>query len=274
MKKYFSIQQLIGLEEDSLNWSNIKLVRHQDSRLEYRDIFLDRKIDEILEYQKSQSKNIFQGVDYIISFIGLEKTKSLFVGIFKVEGVNEVKNRFVYDLSKTNICKNMIERVVIDWGKGTRNWHQWSNRNKPKEIIEILPKGYIGNFPGLTNFYLSFDRLKKLIDNPDANRDWKNHLSSVNGIYMILDKKTGLQYIGSASGKNGIWQRWSDYAKKYQYENTRLKELCDTSDKYYKNFQYTVLQTLPSNLSQDEVRDIEKIYKEKFGSKAHGLNEN
>lgn len=272
MEDNLTIQELIGLKTNLFNSSKVKLVRHKDSRLEYRDVIKDR--DKLIEYQKEQAKDIFKGVDYVISFIGLEKSKSLFFGIYKVEGViKEKENKYVYDLTNLNICQDLIDRVVIDWGKGARNWHQWYEKN-PKEVIEILPKGYIGNFPGLTNFYLSFDELKKLIHNPDANRDWKNHLSSVNGIYMILDKNTGSQYIGSASGKNGIWQRWSTYIENKHGGNKKLIELCNLSNNYYKNFQYTVLQSLPSNLSGKEVIKIETLYKEKFGSKAHGLNKN
>ncbi len=34
-------------------------------------------------------------------------------------------------------------------------------------------------------------------------------VSSVNGVYLILDTRTGNQYIGSAYGNDGIWQKWS-----------------------------------------------------------------
>ena len=76
---------------------------------------------------------------------------------------------------------------------------------------------------------------------------------------MILDKKTGNQYIGSAYGKMGIWQRWSDYAKTKHGGNKTLIELCNKSDSYQKNFQYTILQSLPSNLSNKEVIKIENF---------------
>lgn len=140
--------------------------------------------------------------------------------------------------------------------------------------MEILPKGYLGEFKGLTNFILEFNELKKLMDNPDANRDWKNNLSSINGIYMILDKLTGNQYIGSAYGSNGIWQRWNDYSKTKHGGNKTLIELCNSSENYQKNCQYTIPQSLPSNLSSREVIKIENLYKEKFVTRAHVLNEN
>ncbi len=37
---------------------------------------------------------------------------------------------------------------------------------------------------------------------------------------------------------------------------------------------YLILQTLPSNITQREIVAIENLYKQKLGSKAHGLNAN
>jgi len=266
-----TIQELISLKTDLLDSSKVKLVRHKDSRLEYRDVIKDKK--QLLEYQKEQEKEVFKDTDYIVSFVGQESTKSLLFGIFKVGSVTKRKGKYYYELTQISIYDELIDRVIIDWGNAAIKWDQWYNKN-PKEVIEILPKGYLGEFPGLTNFILNFNELKKLITNPDANRDWKNHLSSVNGIYMILDTKTGNQYIGSASGKQGIWQRWTEYTNTKHGGNKKLIKLCNISPDYHKNFQYTVLQSLPSNLSNKEVNKIEKLYKEKFGTKSNGLNEN
>jgi hypothetical protein len=42
-----------------------------------------------------------------------------------------------------------------------------------------LPKGYVNNFPGFGEVVLSYDKLKKIINNKDANREWHRMLSSV-----------------------------------------------------------------------------------------------
>lgn len=266
-----TIQELITRETDVFKNARVQLVRHKDNRIEYRDVLKNRAT--LIEYQKEQRKEVFKNADYIVSFIGQERSKSLLFGFFKVNTVSKKNDKYYYDLEELNICEDLIDRVVIDWGKASLAWHQKYNEN-PKEVIEILPKGYLGYFPGLTNFVLDFQDLINLIENPDANRDWKTHLSSVNGIYMILDKLTGHQYIGSAYGGEGIWQRWENYSKTKHGGNQELIKLCDSDNDYHKNFQFTVLQSLPSNLSPEEVRKIEKLYKVKFGTKAHGLNNN
>ena len=91
---------------------------------------------------------------------------------------------------------------------------------------------------------------------------------------MILDESTGQQYIGSANGKNGIWQRWCDYAANGHADNKELEALHKTDPFHHKHFKFSVLQTLPSNISQREIVKIEALYKKKLGSRAHGLNIN
>ena len=91
---------------------------------------------------------------------------------------------------------------------------------------------------------------------------------------MLLLVKTDSQYIGSAYGIGGVWQRGKEYASSIHGNNMRLKELCETDSNYKKNFQYTILESLPSNINKKEVIKIESLYKEKFGTRAFGLNEN
>lgn len=42
----------------------------------------------------------------------------------------------------------------------------------------------------------------------------------------------------------------------------------------YRHFKFSILQTLPSNITKPEIDRIERLYKEKLGSRAHGLNGN
>lgn len=267
-----TLQQVLDNHSTILKDKSVKLVRHMDHREEYRDIFKRKDRNELLEYQREQGKLVFEGCDYIVSFFGLERRRSLFFGVFKVNGrtINKDK-RYEYDLEQVKDFDDLINRVVIDWGKGMK-WHQFYNN--PKEVVEILPAGYIGNFPGLLNLVLEFDDLKKLINSPEANYDWKHHLAAVNGVYLILDNKTGQQYVGSAYGKQGIWGRWSDYARTGHGGNEELIELLRVDPKYSRHFQFSVLQTLPSNFSQRESGEIESLYKQKLGSRVHGLNSN
>jgi hypothetical protein len=267
-----SLKDIIESQTDIFNGKKVKLVRHKDEREEYRELLKSR--DTLLEYQKEQGKPVFKDCDYILSFIGTERKRSIFFGVFKVEGVQLGENgKYYYDLTEIPDLAHLNDRLVIDWGNNAIAWHQWYHLQE-KEVIELLPAGYIGTFPGLLDFVLDFEDLIKLTNNPAANHDWKNHLSSVNGIYLILDTSTGNQYIGSACGQSGIWQRWCDYAKTIHGGNKLLKVVQEQNPNCHRNFKYSILQTLPSNITQKEIIKIENLYKEKLGTKAFGLNGN
>ncbi|OOE56970.1 GIY-YIG nuclease family protein [Salinivibrio sp. IB282] len=266
-----TFRELISLKTNIVDGKKVKYVRHKDSRSEYKDIIKD--VDKLISYQKEQSNPVFSNCDYILSFVGQEGTKALFLGIFKVEGVEERNGKYHYDLKALNELSSFKDRVVIDWGDATRNWHQWFDKNE-KFVVEILPEGYLGDFPGLLNIVLEFNELEKLVRNPNANLTWYHRLSSINAIYMILDEENGNQYIGSACGNLGLWQRWSEYVKTKHGNNKSLIELYRNNKDCYKNFTFSVLQTLPSNVGKGEIEKLENLYKKKFGTKSFGLNEN
>ena len=198
-----TLQSFLNSQTDTFQNAKVKLVRHKDARVEYRDMLKNR--DTLLKYQSQQPSHVFKDCDYIISFIGNERNRSTLFGIYKVNDVEQKDGIFHYGLKQVPELEHLNDRIVIDWGKAGRQWHQ--DYKNIKEIVQILEVGYIGNFTGLLDFTLEYNELHRLIQNPDANRDWYHNLSSVNGIYLILDQKTGMQYIGSASGNKGIWGR-------------------------------------------------------------------
>ncbi len=259
-----TLEQILISQSQMLKGQKVKLVRHKDSRVQYRDIIKDR--DALLAYQCEQPKDVFKGCDYIISFIGLERKRSIFIGVFKVNDTTVKNGQYHYDLEPVTAFNDLVDRLVIDWGKNAIAWHQWYDKQS-KEVIEILPRGYIGNFPGLLDFVLEYDELHSLINNPEANHDWRQHLSSVNGIYMILDSSTGMQYIGSANGKNGIWQRWSDYAANGHGGNKELISLQKKNSHHHRNFKFSVLQSLPSNITQRELSRLKTCIKKNWGQR-------
>ena len=78
--------------------------------------------------------------------------------------------------------------------------------------------------------------------NPDANREWRRMLASVAGVYLILDTETGYQYIGAATGKDGIWGRWSKYISDGTGGNKLLQDLVKEDERKKYDFQFSVLK--------------------------------
>lgn len=264
---------------------NAKLVRHQEKEYDIRDL---HKAGYLEFYQSIQSKDIFSNCDYIFSFIGEEGTKATFVGAYKRKSTQKFDKSLVpagyplsvdedlyyYDFEKIRLLEDMVDRLVIDWGKSTRGWHQWLNSDKQKEVIEILPLGYTKDFPGYDDLLLTFDELSSIIKNKDANRIWHLMLGSVAGVYLIVDTVTGLQYVGSAYGEDGILGRWKAYVDTKHGGNKILTALVQDDPERCKKFQFSILQTLPRSMNKDEVIRKEQVYKQKLGTRAFGLNDN
>lgn len=279
--------------------NNIKLIRHYDSRIilnenlgGFRELVKFGLLDE---YQSYQSKDVFK-CEYIISFYGEENSNAVFYGVFRVKSVRQnapmpSKNftkywdkmeineqTYFYDLEELQDYKRFKNRIVIKWGIGssTRSWHQWNLTEKKKEVIELRPINYIGEFPGYKNVILNYQDLKTMIENPDSNRNWVDELSRISAVYSILDKKTGNVYIGSASGETGgLWGRWSTYAKDPTGGGNKfLSALKNSDEQFALSFQYSILEVLPKGTLRKEVIILEQLYKKKLGPKICELNAN
>lgn len=181
--------------------------------------------------------------------------------------------QYEYELQRDKAFRDLEGRVVVDWGKGTRSWVQHLYKQS-KPVTELLPAGYVAEWPGFEEFVLRHDELVKVVSNPNAHRDWHRMLASVAAVYLILDAKTGQQYVGSAYGFGGLLARWRSYAKTVHGGNKQMKELGADRPGVARDLQFAVLQTLPLASTQKEVVDHERRHKGKLGSRAHGLNSN
>lgn len=90
-----TLQEILGTKSGLLNGARVKLVRHKDSRAEYREMMKHRH--SVIAYQKQQKRNVFRDCDYIISFMGAERHRSIFIGVFKVNGCTHRGDAFHYD---------------------------------------------------------------------------------------------------------------------------------------------------------------------------------
>lgn len=271
----------------SLLTKKAKLVRHQGP-----NGIVDRlkAHGQVEVYQEFQSKPIFHGCELIISFTGEHRSASRFLGVYSVKSsigpdlhkpikgyldqamFHDGQRRYRYSLEKLKGFEDLEGRLVIDWGKSTRSWHQWLNKTE-KEVLEISPKGYLKPFPGYEDFILTYRELQQLTMNPSANREWHDLLRATAGVYLILDTRDGKQYVGSATGEGGIWNRWCEYVKNGHGGNKQLIELTKTPDAA-QHFEFSILRTLPRSMARKTVLAHEALYKNKLGSRAFGLNSN
>lgn len=259
-----------------------KLVRHQWAKGDIRNLVIHGWLDA---YQSYQSRPVFDGCEYIVSFVGTEGTRARFIGVYRVLGRRDghqvplppgcpyekwQKCPYYYDLERVPGFEDLENRIVIEWGRGALAWHQ---RLSNKEVLELLPKGrLLPTFRDYLEFTLTHAELRYVFEHEEANREWRSRLSAVAGIYLILATTDGAQYVGSAHGASGIWGRWSAYAKDGHGGNALLKERVLSQPGYPESFTYSILQILPRTLARSEVIEWENRYKEKLGSRATGLN--
>ncbi len=253
--------------------TDVKVLRHKDSK---RDLWGLHSSGSFGHYQEAQSWDVFGDARYVISFIAERNRYAKFVGVWEVVSKRKRKKGkgFQYKTRELTGFEDLIKRMVVRWGEGTRSWAQWLHRQGNKEIVELLPLNYVMDFPGFYNFTLSYDDLATMVSNPDSNREWQRMLSSVSGVYVILDQRNGKQYVGSAYGDGGIWARWKSYVKSPSGGNALLKKMLKTSPGRYKRFQYSILRILEPSATKEEVISQESLTKRKLGSKAFGLNSN
>ncbi|MBR3530787.1 MAG: GIY-YIG nuclease family protein [Bacteroidaceae bacterium] len=222
-----------------------------------------------------------KNVDYLIVFLAEEGCECRFIGVFKNNGSihSTMEGVSVYDIQEVKGFEVLKDKVVIDWGKGTLSWMQ--NWTTEKEVKRIEQKGDIDGIPTFSRYedvILNFQQLRKVVN----DKEWQSKLESLNCVYLILDKKTGKQYVGVTYKdmkpriKNGILGRWTEYAQTRHGNNKLLVNLLEEKGISYaeQNFQWTILETLPLNVTPKVAIDRESIYKKKFGTRENGYNEN
>lgn len=277
------------LQSRGIDTNVTRIVRHAvQSRPYIQEII---RLGHFDLYQATQKTDIFKNTAYFLSFKDLEGTKALLHGFYQINSVKQIHvlppvlasignperwtdtnpPYYQYNIEKLDTLADLEQRLVINWGSATRSWYQ---TKLDKEVIEILPSGFFKPFPGYNEVILSYAELATVINNPEANRQWKVMLSNVFGVYLNLNKQNGQQYIGSASGKDGFWGRWSEYADTKHGNNIALIELLSKEPDRYIDFQFSILSVLPNSTLKADVTRLESVIKEKLGSRSFGLNEN
>lgn len=233
------------------------------------EAFYDGKFKKWQEYQ---TKRNFE-CEHIISLISLEGSDWLFAGVYKVHGVQPWSFDFKYSTSEVSGLEHLAGRAIIEFNKQFRASYLNGERYADSLIVkEIKPERQLfGDFPGYNKVYLPFRGLKTVVR--QELQSWKTALSNVAGIYLIADKMNGKQYVGSAYGDMGIWQRWCVYADTEHGGNKELRQqLSDKSDEYAMNFLFTILEIIDLNASKEYVTAREGHWKDALLSRQFGYN--
>ena len=277
----------------------IQLIRHADKRVkksaqknESADLKIDGKdvpsdVANLYElyifhrdlfdmYQSEQLKGRFDGIKYWVVFLGEKGTTGRLLGVYEIMGRTpsaHAENEEVLKLRQVPEFKFLEEKVIIEWGKGTVNWYQYYYNDKDVIRIEEGLNKADGTpvFKDYSSVLLNYHQLIQVLEDPD----WTQKLKALNCIYLIVDKSNGKLYVGSTYNREGIYGRWQDYAATGHGNNKKLVEKVDgQADYHIQNFQWTILETLPLNITELEAIEREALWKRKLLSLQHGYNEN
>lgn len=264
-----------------LNLAEVRVLRHKDKRASKGnspyELWRDSK-PQFDRYQSTQS-TANRGklkAQYWASFVVTPSDETMFVGLYRaknrglleedtpmphMEGIDKAGSCDVYGLNLEDRLRDLIGRLIVDCGSGGRAWIQRSD-HKDKAIIEIRKEFKEPDFPGFMNFIGSLSQLERL------PKGWITALSCTKGIYLLTCPKTKEQYVGSATGSQGFFQRWQEYAQTGHGGDVALK-LRAPSD-----YQISILEVAGTAATEEDIREMEKRWKLKLQSRDMGLNRN
>lgn len=269
------------LLEAGIPLSDVRLLRHKDRRAAkgrspyelWRD---NRQQLDLYQSTHSIEKRAKLNAPYWASFVGKLSDETMFVGVYNVknrrllerdtpmphmDGVDRAGSCDTYDVQLDQALSDMIGRLIIDWGPGDRAWIQRADQqNKP--IIELSKEFKEPEFPGFLSFIKPLSSLDKL------PKTWIAALQASKGIYLLTCPKTKEQYVGSATGEGGFWGRWQDYVRTGHGGNVALKSR-NPSD-----YQVSILEVAGTASTDDEILNMERLWKSKLQSQKMGLNRN
>lgn len=245
-------------------------------------------IGKFQEWQEEQTHKNFSR-KYILSLIYYDKNKWLFGGVYEVLPSEPVPiqkdgwHGWRYHTKLTDRQVDLIGRIFVNYKREFRA--SYTNLEmiptsgscmapRDASILSVLEKRVsIHDFSGFDHVNIDYETLKAIVS--DSITSWKNALSNVKGIYLIMDQHTGKQYVGSAYGDDCIWQRWETYAKDGHGGNAELQELLKHNGENYKyHFKYSILEICNMNLGNDYILAREAYWKDVLMTRKFGLNKN
>ena len=223
-----------------------------------------------------QGKRNFQPGQNVFSFLKMRYNEYLFISAAKIIAVPENSPATVEILSQ---YQSFFGRLIVNYNKGNKySRYVFKASTVLNEIIvkEILPCIYQGeDFQGYDSVNVSFGLLKKIFDG-EIMPTYYNALKKITGVYCLTDTKTGKLYIGSATGNEGVSQRWGNYLNSSHGGNKKLIKLYDDNGKeYFENhFTFTLLEYFGLSYDAEEIKKREQYWKRCLQTIKFGYNDN
>jgi hypothetical protein len=270
------------LSDAGIDASKTRLVRHRHAREYQRAVYYDaiHRDPRFDIYQASQINrrviDLMCSAEVLAVFVVAPRRETVFVGLWRIKGSRKgylpdpyripprppKDGNVIIDLERLSALDEYCGRIVVAWGGGERAWVQYAHR-RDKQIIELRRRAEEESFPGFARFGCALHEVDAL------PATWLEPLRAIRGVYLLIHRPSGTQYVGSATGIDGFLGRWRGYANGHG-GNAGMRELAHPAEDY----DVRILETVGSNATPEDVYTIESLWKEKLGSRVQGLNRN
>lgn len=285
------------LEDSGIDLRHVVVFRHRPWEPALNRVFdwiVSERRDLFECYQDShtpRAEGALLKAKYVASFIRYRPKQALFVGLYEIashrkltipeylqrpahielmaHGMGGVmagdgrEHVVEFNLVPTGWQEHWSEQLIIEWPGLERSWYRWADRNVFPVVAITEESCLIGQVPAWDEIAVEWHQLALLPTN------WKSALTHWRGIYLIIDQSDGLQYVGSAYGRENILQRWQEYARTGHGGNKGLRT------RNPQNFRFSILQRTSPDLPDPEVIALEQSWKLRLRTQSpYGLNEN
>ena len=239
------------------------------------DVYFKGEFDE---WQSWQTRRNFERRFVMTLIARPEASRWLYVGIYDCEGCewHQEFETWRYNLRERRSCSEFGGRLVIAFDRPGRqsylNLDNWADNLSVCEILKERIK--IGEFPGFKAVNLTKLQLDTVVKH--GSESWRTVLSTVSGVYLVADQKSGKLYVGSACGEGGIWQRWCQYAACGHGGNMELKRILDSEGGFERanHFRFSILEIADIHATSQVILSRESHWKDVLLTRKHGLNAN
>lgn len=277
MQKSLLLNDLLHLNQEDLDRAKIKFNQY-NGEIEPMEVYL-RNPDEVnnLWLFWRAKRRYFSVGEIAICLFQLSWNTWLFSTVKEVTHELGVKDGVNYEGKELKNYTPYFGRVIVKYRKTHQTQVVYAkNVINELEVEQILPSVFDGiDFPGYDKVRLSYEQLSIIVNR--HKRDWVAALENQKAVYLITDKGSGKQYVGSAYGENGmLLQRWSNYVDSGHGGNKLLKSVVDDLgfDYVKQNFQYSILENYNGRTEKRIILERESWWKETLGSRVFGLNAN
>lgn len=220
-------------------------------------------------------RNFSEG-KWVFSFARIKNDEWLLMSVGEVV---KVPSNTWAEVNIIDRFKPLFGRLIVKFKKGntharyTFNLITYINKITVKEILPCIYSGE--SFEGYDKVHIPFYRLSDVFKGKILPTYYEA-LKRISGVYCLTDTNTGKLYIGSATGEEGVLQRWGNYLDSKHGGNKKLIALYKKvgAEYFEKYFTFTLLEYF--NLSYDPIKVIEReqYWKKCFDTIRNGYNDN